>query len=82
MEATPSDVHPQQLMDDFEPLTKGQYPVFNKYPKFIVDYQVILCNYLPGGVKQTKCFFLSSKPQIKALFNIKLKTMSHYGDIL
>ncbi|XP_039380277.1 TBC1 domain family member 31 [Mauremys reevesii] len=39
MEATPSDIHPQRMLDDFVPLTKGQYPVFNKYPKFIVDYQ-------------------------------------------
>ncbi|NXE10525.1 TBC31 protein, partial [Lophotis ruficrista] len=39
MEATPLDIHPQRMLDDFMPLTKGQYPVFNKYPKFIVDYQ-------------------------------------------
>ena len=40
MDATPADVHPQNLLEDFAPLTKGQYPIFNKYPKFIVDYQV------------------------------------------
>ncbi|NXU83623.1 TBC31 protein, partial [Xiphorhynchus elegans] len=39
MEATPLDIHPQRMLEDFIPLTKGQYPVFNKYPKFIVDYQ-------------------------------------------
>ncbi|XP_030409634.1 TBC1 domain family member 31 isoform X4 [Gopherus evgoodei] len=39
MEVTPSDIHPQRMLDDFIPLTKSQYPVFNKYPKFIVDYQ-------------------------------------------
>ncbi|NWU70187.1 TBC31 protein, partial [Pterocles burchelli] len=39
VEATPLDIHPQHMLDDFIPLTKGQYPVFNKYPKFIVDYQ-------------------------------------------
>ncbi|XP_042690606.1 TBC1 domain family member 31 isoform X2 [Centrocercus urophasianus] len=39
MEATPPDIHPQRVLDDFMPLTKGQYPVFNKYPKFVVDYQ-------------------------------------------
>ncbi|XP_074743410.1 TBC1 domain family member 31 isoform X2 [Strix uralensis] len=39
MEATPLDIHPQRMLDDFIPLTKGQYPVFNKYPTFIVDYQ-------------------------------------------
>ncbi|XP_060099237.1 TBC1 domain family member 31 [Heteronotia binoei] len=39
MECTPADIHPQRMLDDFVPLTKGQYPIFNKYPKFIVDYQ-------------------------------------------
>ncbi|NXS32653.1 TBC31 protein, partial [Pomatostomus ruficeps] len=39
MEATPLDIHPQRMLDDFIPLTKGQYPVFNKYPMFVVDYQ-------------------------------------------
>ncbi|KAM4704644.1 TBC1 domain family member 31 [Rhinophrynus dorsalis] len=39
MEATPAEIHPQRLLDDFEPLTKVQYPIFNKYPKFIVDFQ-------------------------------------------
>ena len=40
MEATPDDLHPQNTLDEFTPLTKGNYPVFNKFPKFIVDYQV------------------------------------------
>ncbi|XP_030122488.2 TBC1 domain family member 31 isoform X7 [Taeniopygia guttata] len=39
MEATPLDIHPQHMLDDFTPLTKGQYPVFNKYPVFIVNDQ-------------------------------------------
>ncbi|XP_028392859.1 TBC1 domain family member 31-like [Dendronephthya gigantea] len=37
---SPSDIDPGKMLEDFKPLTKGQYPVFNKYPKFIVDYQV------------------------------------------
>lgn len=37
---TPSDIDPGKMLEEFKPLTKGQYPVFNKYPKFIVDYQV------------------------------------------
>lgn len=41
MESTPDDINPLYLMEHFTPLTKGQYPVFNKYPKFIIDYQVI-----------------------------------------
>jgi hypothetical protein len=28
------------MIESFQPLTRGQYPVFNKYPKFIVDYQI------------------------------------------
>lgn len=40
MEATPEDIHPRGSLEDIKPLTVGQYPVFNKYPKFIVDYQV------------------------------------------
>ena len=40
-EATPSELHPDLKLEPFTPLTQGQYPVFNKYPKFIVDYQVI-----------------------------------------
>ncbi|NXL74616.1 TBC31 protein, partial [Leptocoma aspasia] len=39
MESTPLDIHPQHMLDDFTPLTKGQYPVFNKYPTFVVNYQ-------------------------------------------
>lgn len=40
MEATPRDLHPVTKLEPFTPLTHGQYPIFNKYPKFIVDYQV------------------------------------------
>ena len=43
MDATPGDIHPRSgPTDQYRPLTHGQYPVFNKYPKFIVDYQVTL----------------------------------------
>jgi len=41
-EATPEDLHPSKHLQEFKPLTVGQYPVFNKYPKFIVDYQVLI----------------------------------------
>ncbi len=40
-EATPTDIHPKEVLGEFIPLTKGTYPVFNKYPEFIVDYQVM-----------------------------------------
>uniref|UniRef100_A0A8C9IJT3 TBC1 domain family member 31 n=1 Tax=Piliocolobus tephrosceles TaxID=591936 RepID=A0A8C9IJT3_9PRIM len=39
METTPTDIHPNSMLHVFVALTKGQYPVFNQYPKFIVDYQ-------------------------------------------
>ncbi|KAF6323778.1 TBC1 domain family member 31 [Rhinolophus ferrumequinum] len=39
MDTTPGDIHPDNMLDVFVALTKGQYPVFNQYPKFIVDYQ-------------------------------------------
>ncbi|XP_036686812.1 TBC1 domain family member 31 isoform X1 [Balaenoptera musculus] len=39
MDTTPADIHPDSMLDVFVALTKGQYPVFNQYPKFIVDYQ-------------------------------------------
>ena len=40
-DSTPEDLHPQRMIHAFSPLTKGSYPVFNKYPQFIVDYQVL-----------------------------------------
>ncbi|XP_019485231.1 PREDICTED: TBC1 domain family member 31 isoform X3 [Hipposideros armiger] len=39
MDTTPADIHPDSMLDAFVALTKGQYPIFNQYPKFIVDYQ-------------------------------------------
>jgi hypothetical protein len=39
-QTTPHELHPELLLDPFVPLSKGTYPVFNKYPKYIVDYQV------------------------------------------
>ena len=39
-EITPVDIDPKRMIESFQPLTRGTYPVFNKYPKFIVDYQI------------------------------------------
>lgn len=39
MGSTPEEIHPQNLLADFEPLTQGQYPIFNKYPTFVVEYR-------------------------------------------
>lgn len=38
-QSTSAEFHPEKLLGSFVPLTKGTYPVFNKYPQFIVDYQ-------------------------------------------
>ena len=37
---TPADLDPCKLLAAFEPLAKGTYPVFNKRPRFISDYQM------------------------------------------
>jgi len=39
-DSTPAEVNPNRMLEPFSPLTRGQYPIFNKYPKFVVDYQV------------------------------------------
>uniref|UniRef100_A0A672S9N9 TBC1 domain family member 31 n=1 Tax=Sinocyclocheilus grahami TaxID=75366 RepID=A0A672S9N9_SINGR len=39
LDSTPADIQPSSVLSDFEPLTQGQYPIFNKYPTFIVEYQ-------------------------------------------
>jgi hypothetical protein len=36
---TSKEVHPRQYLTAFRPLEKGSYPVFNQYPKFVIDYK-------------------------------------------
>ncbi|TSL82466.1 TBC1 domain family member 31 [Bagarius yarrelli] len=52
MEITPADLHPSSMLNDFEPLTPGQYPIFNKYPTFIVEYQQALQELRAEAVRQ------------------------------
>ena len=40
-ETTPSKLHPRRYLEGFYPLTTETYPVFSKYPTFVVDYQVM-----------------------------------------
>lgn len=40
-ETTPSKLHPRRQLEGFSPLTTDTYPVFSKYPSFVVDYQVM-----------------------------------------
>ena len=39
LSSTPENIHPRAMLSGFTPLTNGQYPVFNHYPEFIVEYQ-------------------------------------------
>jgi hypothetical protein len=41
MITTPIDIDPCKLLNKYEPLLKGTYPVFNKRPKYINDYQIL-----------------------------------------
>ena len=36
---TPSTVSPSSFLHSFRPLLRGQYPVFNQFPEFIINYQ-------------------------------------------
>jgi len=36
---TSKEVHPRQYLTAFRPLEKGSYPIFNQYPKFVIDYK-------------------------------------------
>ncbi len=40
-QTTPADIDPCKILRQFEPLSKGTYPIFNKRPRFISDYQII-----------------------------------------
>ena len=55
MDSTPADIHPQNSLEDFTPLTQGQYPIFNKYPRFIVDYQVSNLTVVNGDGRHCSC---------------------------
>lgn len=36
---TTDEIHPRQYLLPFTPLPKDSYPIYNQYPKFILDYQ-------------------------------------------
>ncbi|XP_066936715.1 TBC1 domain family member 31-like [Clytia hemisphaerica] len=38
--STPPDLDPKKSLDDRVPLPEGQYPIFDFYPKFVVNYLV------------------------------------------
>ncbi|XP_065676160.1 TBC1 domain family member 31-like [Hydra vulgaris] len=38
--STPAYLDPKSMLHDFTPLTNGQYPIFDCYPAFVVDYLV------------------------------------------
>lgn len=38
-ESTPSSLSAASFVSSFTPCNRGEYPVFNKFPDFIVNYQ-------------------------------------------
>lgn len=40
IDRTPAKIDPGRSLKPFAPLSAGQYPVFNKYPAYIVNYEV------------------------------------------
>ncbi|XP_051920616.1 TBC1 domain family member 31 [Hippocampus zosterae] len=60
MTTTPADIHPRRMLSDFTPLTKGQYPVFNHYPEFIVEYQ----NREREKIRQQEMVYLQERQEI------------------
>jgi hypothetical protein len=36
---TPTSIDPANFLKAFEPCAIGEYPIFNEYPQFIVNYQ-------------------------------------------
>ncbi|XP_054638968.1 TBC1 domain family member 31 isoform X2 [Dunckerocampus dactyliophorus] len=63
MNNTPDDIHPRTTLSDFTPLTKGQYPLFNKYPEFIVEYQ----NREKEKIRQEEMEYLQERQEVSML---------------
>lgn len=38
--STPTNIDPKKVLESFTPLLETQYPIFNAYPRFVVDYLV------------------------------------------
>ncbi|XP_061529879.1 LOW QUALITY PROTEIN: TBC1 domain family member 31 [Phycodurus eques] len=60
---TPADIQPMRLLSDVTPLTKGQYPVFNHYPEFIVEYQ----NREREKIRQQEMEYLEERQEVMTL---------------
>ncbi|XP_052002824.1 TBC1 domain family member 31-like [Xyrauchen texanus] len=60
---TLTDIHPSSTLSDFEPLTQEQYPVFNKYPTFIVEYQ----SQERDRIRQQEVEYLRERQEIQEL---------------
>ncbi|KAL4616977.1 TBC1 domain family member 31 [Arapaima gigas] len=63
MDSTPTEIHPCSMLDDFEPLTRGQYPIFNKYPTFIVEYHSQERN----RIRQEEAEYLRERQELQEL---------------
>ncbi|CAG9766198.1 unnamed protein product [Ceutorhynchus assimilis] len=51
---TSSSNHPRQYLSMFTCLTCGSYPIFDEYPKEVVNFQVEHMNHLDHQLKETK----------------------------
>nr|XP_019946572.1 PREDICTED: TBC1 domain family member 31 [Paralichthys olivaceus] len=63
LSSTPADIHPRTLLSDFAPLTKGQYPLYNHYPEFIVEYQ----SQEREKIRLQEMEYLSERQEVSAL---------------
>ncbi|KAJ3273343.1 TBC1 domain member 31 [Terramyces sp. JEL0728] len=61
---TPKSLDPATYIKNFEPATKGEYPVFNQYPQFIINYQ----SQMKDKIRQEEYEYLKKK-QLAAELN-------------
>ncbi|KAJ3323251.1 TBC1 domain member 31 [Boothiomyces sp. JEL0866] len=61
---TPKSLDPATFIKNFEPATKGEYPVFNQYPEFIINYQ----SQMKDKIRQEEYEYLKKK-QLAAELN-------------
>ncbi|CAH0546083.1 unnamed protein product [Brassicogethes aeneus] len=49
-------LHPRQYFDDFRGIKTDGYPVFNDYPKTVVEFEASHMNVIGKELKESKCF--------------------------
>ncbi|KAM6968049.1 TBC1 domain family member 31 [Aplochiton taeniatus] len=63
MSHTPAALHPRSVLADFQPLTRGQYPVFNHYPSYVVEYQ----SQEKERIRQQEAEYLRERQELSAM---------------